>query len=241
MPDAHYDNPALAEIYDLNSGWSKDRDFYLALAEPAPQNILDLGCGTGLICNEYAARGHQITGVDPSPAMLHVADQKPLAKTIEWVLATAQDFQSDKLFDLIIMTGHSFQALLSEGDVAQTCETLRKHLAPNGLVVFETRNPAIDWQKRWNYSGTHKMHGRSVHVARKFISMDENRMTFELRYEFPHETLLSKSVIGFHSRTTIEKQLSGANLRVERLLGDWSGQSFNKNTSEEMIFLVRHF
>lgn len=47
MPDAHYENQKLAAIYDLFNPWSADNDFYLALAGPPPQQILDLGCGTG--------------------------------------------------------------------------------------------------------------------------------------------------------------------------------------------------
>ena len=56
MPDTHYEHPRLAAIYDLSSGWSEDRDFYLELAGDTPSWILDLGCGTGLICRAYAKR-----------------------------------------------------------------------------------------------------------------------------------------------------------------------------------------
>jgi 2-polyprenyl-3-methyl-5-hydroxy-6-metoxy-1,4-benzoquinol methylase len=68
--DAHYENPKLAEIYDDGNGWSIDRDFYLSLAGDRPIRILDLGCGTGLICDAYAAKGHFVTGVDPAASML---------------------------------------------------------------------------------------------------------------------------------------------------------------------------
>ncbi len=47
MPYEHYMHPRLAALCDLDSGWSPDRDFYLALAGPERQRILDLGCGTG--------------------------------------------------------------------------------------------------------------------------------------------------------------------------------------------------
>jgi hypothetical protein len=40
MPDKHYLNWKLAEIYDLDSPWSIDRDFYLSLAGAPPQRIL---------------------------------------------------------------------------------------------------------------------------------------------------------------------------------------------------------
>ncbi len=151
MPDNHYGNTKLADIYDLDSPWSIDRDFYLSLAGTPNQRILDLGCGTGLLCNAYAAQNHHVTGVDPSPAMLEVAHRKPHGKEIEWVQSFAQNYESDRLFDLIIMTGHAFQVLLEDVEVLATFSTMRKHLKPSGIVVFESRNPVIDWTKEWNY------------------------------------------------------------------------------------------
>src|SRR5271154_6288920 len=151
MPDNHYVNSKLAEIYDLDSGWSNDRDFYLSLAGPQRQRILNLGCGTGLLCNAYAAENHDVTGVDPSPAMLAVGRRKPHGNEIEWVQSFAQTYQSDKLFDLIIMTGHPFQVLLEDVDVLATFSIMRKHMKPGCLAVFESRNPLIDWAKEWDY------------------------------------------------------------------------------------------
>ncbi len=83
MLDKHYKNSRLAEIYDLDSPWSIDRDFYFSLAGIPSQKILDLGCGTGLLCDAYAAEGHNVTGVDPSSAMLEVARRKPHGKKID--------------------------------------------------------------------------------------------------------------------------------------------------------------
>ena len=53
-------------------------DFYLDVAEEvSAETVVDLGCGTGIITLEFARRGYRMIGVDPSPAMLKVALQKP--------------------------------------------------------------------------------------------------------------------------------------------------------------------
>jgi 2-polyprenyl-3-methyl-5-hydroxy-6-metoxy-1,4-benzoquinol methylase len=75
MLDLHYSNQKLADLYDLDSPWSAERDFYLDLAPPSPIDILDLGCGTGSLCNAYAELGHRVTGVDPAQSMLNVAQK----------------------------------------------------------------------------------------------------------------------------------------------------------------------
>ncbi|HNB23941.1 MAG TPA: methyltransferase domain-containing protein [Candidatus Melainabacteria bacterium] len=239
MPDNHYENPKLAAIYDSDSGWSVDRDFYLALAGEPPQKILDLGCGTGLLCDAYAALGHDVTGVDPAAAMLEVARSKPHGDKIQWIQSFAQTFNSDGSFDLIIMTGHAFQVLVEDAHIHDVFSVIRKHLKSDGRFVFESRNPFIDWASQWNYSMNLQLPGQTVRESRKFLSLKNGRMQFELKYEFPDETLLSTSELRFSNASEIENQLNSAGLKVHSLLGDWDGAAFNESISEEMIFVVK--
>ncbi|MBS1992198.1 MAG: class I SAM-dependent methyltransferase [Cyanobacteria bacterium SZAS LIN-2] len=239
MPDPHYEDPKLAELYDLDSGWSEDRDFYLALAGEPPQNILDLGCGTGLLCQAYAARGHRVTGADPAAAMLDVARNKKHGREINWVHCTAEEFKADQRFDLIIMTGHAFQVLVDDRAISSCFSTMRRHLAPGGLIVFESRNPAIDWVEQWDYEMSLQTPQGTVKECRRFLSLDEDLMTFELRYEFPEQSLVSPSQLRFLSRSSIEERLQQEGLLAESVLGDWQGQPFDETSSKEMIFKVR--
>src|SRR5579859_1448467 len=126
--DQSYANSRLAEVYDLDNPWGEDTDFYLALARQDSCHVLDLGCGTGTLCCALAERGHQVTGVDPAAAMLAVAKCKPHAKRVEWVESSAQSYRSGRRFDLITMTGHAFQVLLTDADALAALETRRGHL-----------------------------------------------------------------------------------------------------------------
>lgn len=238
MPDLHYEHSRLADIYDLDSPWSVDREFYLSLAGNEPQDILDLGCGTGLICEAYAAKGHRVTGVDPAPAMLNVARHRPHGELITWVESSAQDYQSEDRFDLIIMTGHAFQTLLEDNDILDALRVMKKHLRPDGCIVFESRNPNIDWTKKWSQRKPHMLPGNVVQATWRFVGFSEDRMTFEWDYAFPDETLTSRSVLRFISRKGIQEHLNQAGLRLDKVLGDWDGSVFDETASEEMIFFV---
>lgn len=239
MPDLHYEHPALAALYDADCGWSEDRDFYLNLAGKPPQRILDLGCGTGLICDAYAARGHDVTGVDPAPAMLEIARSKPHGDRIEWVLSTSQDFRSVKRFDLVIMTGHAFQVLLEDDDVRAAFETMRMHLKPNGKAVFESRNRAIDWAAEWSGEILLKTPSGTVRETHLVLGWQGDRITFESRYQFPGKTLVSTSVLRFLSLAQITARSGAAGLVVEKLSGGWNGAPFDEKSSKEMIITVR--
>jgi SAM-dependent methyltransferase len=45
-------------------------------ASPAPQSVLEVGCGTGLFLEWFVGMGHQITGLEPSPYMLAAARRR---------------------------------------------------------------------------------------------------------------------------------------------------------------------
>jgi predicted TPR repeat methyltransferase len=236
MPDLHYEHPDLAALYDADCGWSADRDFYLALAGNPPQRILDLGCGTGLLCDAYAALGHDVTGADPAPAMLDIARRKPSGAAIDWVLSTAQDFRSDKCFDLIIMTGHAFQVLLNDSEIGAAFETVRTHLAPSGRFVFESRNPAIDWPTLWDLTHEVEANGQIVPYTRRTLHQKGNKIAFEQSYRFDGQSLTSVSELLFLKREEIEALLSASGLCVESVFGDWNSEPFDSATSREMIF-----
>jgi 2-polyprenyl-3-methyl-5-hydroxy-6-metoxy-1,4-benzoquinol methylase len=236
-PDLHYTDPRLARLYDQDCGWGPDSAFYLALAGYGPLDILDLGCGTGILSNAYAEMGHRVTGVDPAAAMLAVARTKPQADRISWVTSSAQAFRSDRRFDLIVMTGHAFQVLLTDAEISATFLVMRDHLAPGGRIVFETRNPEIDWADRWNgATRDHLLDGQTVRQTYHVRTASAARIAFDTGYAFPDVSLTSTSTLRFSTLQTILTLLAAAGLRVQSVFGDWNSGPYDNLTSEEMIF-----
>ena len=186
-----YQQTQIAEIYDLANPWAQDYDFYLPLAGVRPCSVLDLGCGTGTLCCALAKRGHRVTGVDPAAALLAVARSKPHAAQVEWVESSAQSYKSQRRFDLIVMTGHAFQVLLTDADALAALETMRGHLKERGRIAFETRNPRVDWVGEW--SGRQRLVGtwarRQLLETLEITGQDGEFISFQTSYRSPHETL----------------------------------------------------
>lgn len=66
-----------APYYDLvNHFGDEDTGLWLSFAGRTTRPVLEVGAGTGRIAIELALHGHEVTALDPSPAMLAIARQK---------------------------------------------------------------------------------------------------------------------------------------------------------------------
>lgn len=235
-----YQNAQIAEIYDLINPWAKDGDFYLSLAGPRPCSVLDLGCGTGTLCCALAERGHGVTGVDPAGAMLAVARRKPHAEQVEWVESSAQSYKSQRRFDLVVMTGHAFQILLTDADALAVLETMRGHLNEGGKVAFETRNPRVDWASEWAARPplVRTVPGGQLVETLEITGEEGEFISFETSYRFPGATLTTSSTLRFPSREHVEARIAGSGLVVREVFGDWDAMPFEAAHSREIIFIA---
>jgi hypothetical protein len=93
--------------------------------------------------------------------MLDVARRNTRDERVAWVEADARSVRLGRRFDLVIMTGHAFQAFLTEGDRAALFATAVAHLNPAGRFAFDSRNPAAREWLEW----TPARSGRVVDTA----------------------------------------------------------------------------
>lgn len=234
-----YRQPQIAELYDLANPFGPDAEFYLTLAGTEPIRVLDLGCGTGVLCCVLAGRGHQVTGVDPAGAMLTLAKSKAFAERVEWIESSAQQYTSHHRFDLIVMTGHAFQVLLTDADTLAVFRTMRQHLKPGGTVAFETRNPHVDWVGEWE-NRSRMLSGGSITETLKITASEGEFISFETSYSLPDKTVTTNSNLRFPSREHVEGLIARSGLIVREVFGSWNGEPFDHVHSREIIFVVGH-
>jgi 2-polyprenyl-3-methyl-5-hydroxy-6-metoxy-1,4-benzoquinol methylase len=132
--------------YDIEEGErSAERiAFYCDLAQMIGGPVLEIACGSGLVTIPIAAQGLDVTGVDLARPMLEHARKKAKAQNlnIRWVEADARSFDLARTYRFIYLTGNAFQAFLRRADQEALFASVKRHLAPEGVFAFETRNPS---------------------------------------------------------------------------------------------------
>jgi ubiquinone/menaquinone biosynthesis C-methylase UbiE len=130
----------LAENYDLGRiGYSNDIYTMLTGWGLAPTHrVLDVGAGTGIGSAPLINRGMHVTGVDPAPAMLEIAERNYPQAT--WVQGTAEalPFEAES-FDAVV----SAQAL-HHADRALAQREIQRVLRPGGIAAMWWKMLASD-------------------------------------------------------------------------------------------------
>ena len=235
--DRLYHDPDLADFYDLENGWSRspDFDYCLSLAQDAA-SVLDLGCGTGELAVALA-EGRLVVGVDPAPAMLEIAREKP--GTAEFIEGDARTLRLGRRFDLVLLTGHAFQVFLTPEDRRAALLAIAAHLAPGGRFAFDSRNPACREWEEWGPEESLRVveHPRFGPVsAWNDVSEDPATgiVTYGTHYEIQAtgKRLSAASRIAFPEKAELEGLIAEAGLRVDRWLGDWEGNEWCTGAKE---------
>jgi SAM-dependent methyltransferase len=239
--DLLYADPRLVSFYDLENGWGPDTRRCLELARDAG-SVLDLGCGTGLLAAELGA-GKVVVGVDPAAAMLEAARARPGGSECLFIEGDARDVRLSHTFDLVVMTGHAFQVLLTREDRLAALTTIATHLAPNGRFIFDSRNPAGAEWREWvpELSGRTLAHPDFGEVrAWNDVELDEctGIVTYGTFYEIvaTGEVLAARSRIAFAEQDEIAELCRQAGLEVEHWQGDWDGRPYEPTSLEIIPF-----
>jgi 2-polyprenyl-6-hydroxyphenyl methylase/3-demethylubiquinone-9 3-methyltransferase len=110
--------------------------------DPAGKQALDVGCGGGLLAEEFARLGCQVTGIDPSDPSLATARaharQSGLDIAYRVGVGEALPF-ADETFDL----AYCCDVLEHVNDLAQVLSEISRVLRRGGLFFYDTINQTV--------------------------------------------------------------------------------------------------
>jgi SAM-dependent methyltransferase len=131
--------PDLALVHHLGFGAHADAcaPGILALLEPLRErggDVLELGCGSGLLTRHLVEAGHRVVATDASPAMLALAREH--ARGADVRLLTLPD---DPLppADAIVSVGHVLNYLPDRAAIEVALTAAARALAPGGVLALD--------------------------------------------------------------------------------------------------------
>jgi SAM-dependent methyltransferase len=133
--------PDIAPIvwHDLECGsYRADLPLWRELALPRrPCRVLDLGCGTGRVSLDLAARGHRVTGLDLDPHFTAELRRRAAAGNLAAgaVVSDVRTFTLDRRFDLVLAAMQLLQLLETPDERVAALERARAHLRDGGLFA----------------------------------------------------------------------------------------------------------
>ncbi|MGQ0842297.1 class I SAM-dependent DNA methyltransferase [Actinokineospora sp.] len=118
-------------------------DFLAGLHPGDGSPTLELGVGTGRIALPLSERTGEIVGVDSSPEMLDVLREALGDRPVTPVLGDIRDYADDRRYGLVYCVCGTLSMLLEPKQQQQLFDVAARSVAPGGVVVIETHNPAI--------------------------------------------------------------------------------------------------
>jgi SAM-dependent methyltransferase len=245
MFERQFAEDRLAALYDAFYPPARrdDLNFYLQLVMSAGA-VLDVGCGTGALLHRARESGHtgRLCGLDPAGGMLNQARAR---SDIEWVLGDLSSVGWEREFDLVVMTGHAFQQLVTDDEIRAALAAIRAALVEGGRFAFETRNPLVRAWEHWPANYTAEVTDASGAVVRcdyqveTPVEGDVVRSTSTFTSPGWDHPQVSRGSLRFLDADVLSAFLSGAGLAIEEQFGDWTRQPLT-DTSLEIITIARN-
>ena len=143
----------IGEYYDLfyqSKPYSEEvvyLDKQIKALAPDAQNIIDLGCGTGMHAKLLHEQGYQVHGIERSEKMFDIANRESQAG-LSFQHADIINFQSELKFDIAISLFHVISYLNDNISLVAAFHNINQHLHQGGLFMFDVwYSPAVFHQK----------------------------------------------------------------------------------------------
>ena len=249
------DDPYAADAayYDaIHRSFRNDIGLWLSFAGRTDRPVLEAGCGTGRIALELARAGYDVTGIDPSAAMLAIARAKAEADAFD------VRFIGGKVTDLSLEAEHYGLILLPLDvflyceDAEEQCATLRTlgaALVYNGFLAIDLPGPAAGLDPDSNGQPVLVFSGETeAGYAFDCWHLHEDDMASQTRHlRVSYESVsadglvrrrVSEHLLRYVYRFELEYLLERAGLALLDIYGDYDLGPLT-NDSERMVAIAR--
>jgi SAM-dependent methyltransferase len=252
---------AIADLYDHVTLYRDRPDiaFFVDAATTAGGPVLELGCGSGRVLIPTARVGIEVVGLDSSVQMLAVCRERLLREpsgvqaNASLVHADMRRFDLGRTFALVTIPFRPFQHVLNVDDQLACLASIHRHLADDGVLIFDVFNPSIDalanlpiGQETGTEPEFTTPDGRRVTRCFKIVAADRFTQIndIELIYDVTHpdgrhERLVQAFRMRYLFRFEVEHLLTRAGFVVEHLYAGYDRSEYGSTYPGELVFVAR--
>lgn len=99
---------------------------------------LDLGCGTGVLCEILHAQGIQANGMDFSEGMIAIAKERN--SEIHYEVGDMITYLPTQKFDLVTCTGDALNHIMELQNIEKIFKNVYQYLSDDGYFIFDILN-----------------------------------------------------------------------------------------------------
>lgn len=208
-----------------------------------PTLMLDVACGTGSFSNEFAEKGIEVIGADPSDSMLSVAREKALQRgnDILFLCQSAQELELYGTVDGVICCLDSINHITDPNELAAAFSRISLFLEPGKLFIFDV-NTEYKHQEVLA-DETFVIENDSVFCVWQ-NSYDDNEKLTTVYLDFfkqcgdKYERFSEDFAERAYTDTELRELLSKAGLKVEAVYGDMTTLP-PKSDSQRNVYVTR--
>ncbi|MBA3008340.1 MAG: class I SAM-dependent methyltransferase [Proteobacteria bacterium] len=131
------------QFYDMEmADFNDDLTFYQERIK-VPGTVLEIGCGTGRLCRQLAATGADITAIDLSLSMLHLAKLKAGPTNISYVCMDMTELALSRQFDTVIIPYHTLNLLVTADRIKKCLQQIRTVFKQDGKLLLQLFIPDL--------------------------------------------------------------------------------------------------
>lgn len=217
----------------------------------APLDILDTACGTGMHAVTLAKGGHRVSAADLFPQMVEIGEHNARKAEVQVRFAAAglgdmaATFGAAK-FDLLLCLGNSLPHLTSQQDLTRALRDFAAVLRLGGMALIQNRNfdLVMRQQQRWMEPQAHR-EGEKEWVFQRFYDFQSdgliqfNIVTLKRERESAWQASVASTILRPQLHTELEQGLERAGFRDIHALGSMQGESFQPESSGNLILTAR--
>jgi SAM-dependent methyltransferase len=214
-------SPVIARLYDWYDEYTEDLEMWKRLAADEGSPILELGSGTARVLLALAQAGHEVTGVEISPAMIEVARRKigaepeAVQRRITLVQADMTDFDLQQRFAFGFIGCNTLCEVSTLEGQRRALSRFYSHLQPGGLAVVSVPNPILG---RYPSGGPMSPEEAKPHLLWESVNPATGKLTRHISASW-HDPVEQKRYIRF---TFEEQETDGSWTRHEtQPPGEW--------------------